>query len=72
MDGYRKRYIAINREDYDRAEAILDKFYNRGDIDRITVEYRPKCDPVLIGLECSTDDLIDIQTEMRAKGIVVV
>ena len=72
MDGYRKKYIAVSREDYDLAEVVLDEFYNRGDIDRITVEYRPKSDPVLIGLECSTDDLIDIQTEMRAKGIVVV
>lgn len=72
MDGYRKKYIAVSREDFDRAEPILDKFYNRGDVDRITVEFRAKCDPVLIGLECSTDDLIDIQTEMRTQGIVVV
>lgn len=72
MDGYRKSYMAVSRKDYDQAEVILDKFYNRGDIDRISVEFRSKCDPVLIGLECSTDDLLDIQKEMREKGIVVV
>ena len=72
MDGYRKKYIAVSREDFGRAEPILDKFYDRGDIDSITVEYRAKCDPVLIGLECSTDDLIDIQIEMRKVGIIVV
>ena len=72
MDGYRKQYIAVSREDYDQANVILDKFYSRGDIDSITVEFRAKSDPVLIGLECSTDDLNDIQKEMREKGIVVV
>lgn len=72
MDGYRKKYMAIKKEDWDKAEPILDKFYNRGDIDRITVEFRAKSDPVLIGLECSTDDLLDIQKEMRENNIFVV
>jgi hypothetical protein len=67
MDGYRKRYLAISRKDFDQAEPILDKFYNRGDIDRITVEFRAKCDPVLIGLECSTDDYLLIAEELGIK-----
>ena len=72
MDGYSKRYMAVGREDFDRASDILDKFYCRGDIDSITVEFKAKSDPVLIGLECSTDDLLDIQMEMKANGIIVV
>ena len=71
MDGYRKKYMAVSREDFGRAEPILDEFYNRGDIDRITVEFRAKCDPVLIGLECSTDDLQDIKKAIREAGISV-
>lgn len=72
MGKFIKRYIAVSRKEYEEAHNILEQFYNRGDIDRITVEFRAKSDPVLIGLECSTDDLLAIQKEMRISGIVVV
>lgn len=64
MGRYRKRYLAVDRKDYDRAHEILDDFYRRGDVDSLSVEFSRSCPLVLIGLECSTDDYLLIAKEL--------
>ena len=63
MDRYRRRYMVIDRKDIERAREVLTKYYDRGDIDRITIEMNYKCEQILIGLECSTDDYMTIAKE---------
>ena len=64
MDRYRKRYLAVDRQDFDQAQEILDKYYDRGDIENVSVEFDRSCPLVLIGLECSTDDYLLIAKEL--------
>lgn len=69
MGRYCKRYLAVSREEYDRVHDILTKFFDRGDIDYITVEFRGHGDPILIGLENSTDDYSAIAKELGIKKL---
>ena len=64
MGKYHKRYLSVTKEEYERAHDILDKFYDRGDIDSITVTVRAKDEDILIGLTCSTDDYSSIAKEL--------
>lgn len=64
MGKYRKLYLTVNKEDYEKAHDILEKFYNRGDIDSITIECQAKSEHVLIGVECSTDDYLLLAKEL--------
>lgn len=72
MDGYCRHYLTINREDYERANAILEEYYYRGDIENITTETDVAHHTVLVGLACSTDDLTSLKNEFQKNGIIVV
>ena len=64
MGKYCKRYLTVDKSDYDHANDILTKFYDRGDIDSITVESQVRGRYVLIGIECSSDDYLLIAKEL--------
>lgn len=68
MGKYCTYYLAVKRESYEQAQDILSKVYDRGDIDRISVEFRSGQSLVLIGLECSSDDYLFIEEELRRIG----
>lgn len=72
MDGYRRHYLTINREDYERANTILEEYYYRGDIENITIETDIVRCTVKVGLQCSTDDLTSLENEFQKIGITVV
>lgn len=64
MGKYYKRYLTVDKNDYDHANDILTKFYDRGDIDSVTVESQACGQHILIGVECSTDDYLLIAKEL--------
>lgn len=72
MDRYRRHYLTISREDYERADTILEGYYQRGDIWNVSIETDGVNLAVTIGLECSTDDLLSLKNEFQENGIVVV
>lgn len=65
MGKYYKRYLTVEKKDYDHAHDILTKFYDRGDVDAITVTDNPGDKCVLIGVECSSDDYLLIIEELE-------
>ena len=67
MGKYRKYYLVVNQEAFPRADEVLEKFYNRGDLDDATVERWGKDGEVLLGLECSSDDYLLIAEELGMK-----
>lgn len=71
MDRYRREYLTMSQHDFERAHDILDRYYNRGDIENISVENNVRDFTVTIGLECSTDDLLALKEEFKENGIIV-
>ena len=61
--------ITVPDEQFDSTHEIIDKFYERGDIERISVNHDVIDQTHQIWLECSTDDFEDIKKELRDKQI---
>lgn len=72
MDRYYRYYLTIGQEDYERAYNILEHYYYRGDVEHISVETKAHDRTVMIGLECSTDDLLSLKNDFKENGIVAV
>lgn len=63
--------IFIDYADYDTVDEILTQFYQRGDLDSVTVEtiYIADMRNVRMWLECGKDDLIAIQNELKNREV---
>lgn len=63
--------ITIYRDDHDTVDKVLQQFYERGDVDSVTVEdYRLNGRPaVRLWLECGQDDLIAVQNELAKRCV---
>lgn len=72
MSKNRKYCLSISGDDYNDAEAIIVRFYNRGDLDSVSVEHFAKDCKANVWVQCSTDDLEALKNELRENGIAVV
>ena len=61
--------ITVPAEQFDSAHEVINKFDERGDIERISVNHDAIDQTYQIWLECSTDDFEDIKKELRDKQI---
>ena len=61
--------MAIRRSDYCKAERIVDDMYERGDIDSVHEDWCASNDEILIGVQCTSDDLLTMQRRFEEKGI---
>ena len=63
--------ITFYRDDYDVVDKILKQFYERGDVDSVTVE--DYCidgrRAVRFWLECGQDDLMAVRDELTNHGV---
>jgi len=71
VEHNRRHAITIDRNDQDTVDDILMQFYERGDIDSVTVGDLLICGERLIRLriECDEDDLTAIQNELTNRGV---
>ena len=69
--AYQKYVLAINKDEYDLANEVFTQFYERHDIDSITVEdhYFDGRWIVDVWVQCSTDDLMALKAELANRGI---
>ena len=57
--------IVFNRNDYNIVDRILTQFYERGDIDSVTVDsVSPDGESIRVWIECSTDDFDAVRNEL--------
>ena len=66
----RRHWITINEEDYDAADEILEKLYQKGYIDSVRVDRSVGNGEIMIGVECSWDDLLFTELTFVESGIV--
>ena len=71
MGRFRKYSLAISECDQEIVDEILERYYEQGDIDSVTVESSYDSGKLLIRLwlECSEDDFIAIRNEMTERGV---
>lgn len=61
--------ITIQAEQFDSASEIIDRFYERGDIDRISFSHTAIDQTYQVWVECSTDDLEALKKELQDNQI---
>lgn len=61
--------ITVTAEQFDSAHEIIDGFYERGDIERISVNQDVIDQTYQIWLECSTDDFESITQKLKDNQI---
>ena len=61
--------ITVPAEQFDSAHEIIDKFYERGDIERISVNHDAMKQTYHIWMECSTEDFESIKKQLQDKQI---
>lgn len=61
----RRYWTIIRKEDYDAADAVLSRFYEQGCIDSVKVDRSVGGGQIMLGIECASNDLLDIVTELE-------
>lgn len=66
-----RHLITIDRDDQDAVDEILTQFYERGDIDSVTVEdqYIGGKRSLRLWIECGEDELMAVQNELTNHGV---
>ena len=61
--------ITVPAEQFDSAHDIIDKYYDRGDIERISVGNSVIDHTYQIWMECATDDFESLKKELKDNQI---
>jgi hypothetical protein len=63
----RRYWVTIHRGDYAKADPIMSKMYEEGDIDSIWEEWSGN--EISLGVQCTSDDLMIMQKRFEENGI---
>lgn len=67
----RKYCVTIKAEEYEAAYLIIELYYDRGDLDSVSVNYQSTDHTYQVWLQCTTDDLEIIKQELRDNNITL-
>ena len=67
----RRHWITIRKQDYNVADAIMEKLYQQGNIDSVRVDESVGNRQIMLGIECSWSDLFAMKDKFTKNGIVV-
>lgn len=67
----RRHWITIREQDYNVADAIMEKLYQQGNIDSVRVDESVGNGRIMLGVECSWSDLFAMKDKFTKSGIVV-
>lgn len=67
----RRHWVTIRKEDYDAVDKILEKLYQEGHIDSVRVDESRGNGEIMLGVECSWNDLFLMKSIFTKRGIAV-
>ena len=67
-----KRYwVTMRKDDYNKIEDILSDMYERGDIDSVREDWSRGNGEIMLGVQCTSDDLLTMEKKFKNRGVIV-
>lgn len=66
----RRYWVTIRKDDYDKIEGVMSEMYERGDIDSVREDWSRGNGEIMLGVQCTSDDLLTMEEKFKERGVI--
>lgn len=66
----RRYWVTIRKDDYDKIEGVMSEMYERGDIDSVREDWGRGNGEIMLGVQCTLDDLLTMEEKFKERGVI--